>query len=358
MVSWRCGHIVIFDNLRFLLAVHPVLQRFVNGKSNMQLSQRSPSLNWEAVPINPSGQRMAWAWFRPAAIPTGIMFLIPAELFADASVVAGLSLRRLIAFAGLDPGQILCWTVNGMNFDAIGGGSPLLDQILPSPPAGGSLSVSVWMAVTPHPAWPTAPQYAPAYSGPVRGTPAYGAGAISTDDQHLLDAIEANWKDVLALEVRIGSLRKEIGSVTARLGSLNRDLNSHERLVCTSKDLGDWADCRRALRDATMVMARSVKEIDLGTTSGAGKRHQFEEIHRNHVVLRMPFPEIKQAVNEFETYRKILQSVIGAAQASLSRGGREAEMHANSFLQRVHAKAMAKRKVGKFLFSKSFPPPG
>jgi hypothetical protein len=323
----------------------------------MLLSQRNPSANWEPVPVDPSGQSVVWTWFRPVAVPTGLIIAIPAALFADSRIVAGLSLRRLVALTGLEPGQILCWTINGVNFDAMSGTSVLLDQILPYPPHAGNLEVSIWMAPIPQPAWPIISAYPVEYSAPMMGNPAYGAATISSEDQLLLEAIESSWKDVIALEVRVASIRKEIGSVTTRLSSLNRDLSSHERLVCSTKDIGDWADCRRALRDAITIMARSIKEIDLGTTSGAGRRHQFEEIHQNHVVMRLPFPGIKQAVNEFETYRKILHSVIGAAQASLSRGGREAEMRASSFLSRIHAKAMSKRKTGKFLFSKSFPPP-
>ena len=321
----------------------------------MLIFQRTPSVNWEPVPVDHTGQRMVWAWFRPATVPTGMMFVIPEALFVDG---VGLSVRWLVACAGLDPAQVHCWTIQGMNFDAVGGTSGLLDQSLPSPPNGGDLEVSIWMVVISQPGWPGVSTHSAEYSAPAVAYPGYGAASISSEDQLLLNAIESNWRDVLALDVRIISLRKEIGSVSSRLSSLNRDLTSHDRLICTSKDVGDWADCRRALRDAIMVMARSVKEIDLGTTSGAGRRHQFEEIHQNHVVLRIPFPGIRQAVNEFETYRKILQSVIGSAQASLSRGGRDAETRANSFLQRIQAKAMTKRKAGKVLFSKSFPPPG
>lgn len=324
----------------------------------MLLSQKNPSLSWEPVAVDRSAQLVFWAWFRPAAIPTGMMFTIPATLFAEPTTTAALSIRRLVACAGLDPSQIVCWAINGMNFDAVGGASPFLDQVLPRPQHAGNLDVSIWMLVAVQPQWPTPIPFPPAYASTPPVQTGYGAGTISNEDQQLLDLIESNWKDVIALEVRVASLRKDIGAVSARLSSLNRDLSSHERLACTTKDLGDWSDCRRGLRDALTVMSRSVKEIDLGTTSGAGRRHQFEEIHRNHVVLRLPFPGIKQAVNEFETYRKILQSVIGAAQASLTRGGRDAEMKATAFLQRIHAKATSKRKQDKFLFSKSFPPPG
>jgi len=322
----------------------------------MLISQKNPSSNWEAVPVEASGQVAFWVWYRPAAIPSGLTIAIPSTLFADARFSPILTLRQLVARTQLDPALILCWTIAGITYDAAGGASPLLDQVLPAPQPGTNLEVTVLLNVLPAAAWPPVPAY-PNNFGMAQPTQPTGSG-LSQEELLLLDAIESNWKDVLALEVRVAGLRKDIGQVTARLSSLNRDLTSHERLVCTTKDLGEWSDCRRGLRDAMTVMARSIKEIDLGTTSGAGRRHQFEEIHQNHVVRRMPFPGIRQAVNEFETYRKILQSVISAAQASLNRGGRDAEMKASSFLQRVHAKTMSKRKESKFLFSKSFPPPG
>ncbi len=81
----------------------------------MLLIHRNPSVNWEPVPIE---VRIRWPGFGsdPTAVPTGMMLVISAALFVDPSLVVGLSLRRLVAFTGLDPSQILCWTINGMNF--------------------------------------------------------------------------------------------------------------------------------------------------------------------------------------------------------------------------------------------------
>jgi hypothetical protein len=311
---------------------------------NMLIASRNPSTNWEPLPLEPSGQIAAWVWFRPGTIPTGLMFLVPAVVYTDPRMASRMTVRQLVAATGLDSGQICGWSVGGMSFDAAGGASPLLDQIVPSPANGGNLEVSVWMAGMTQPGWPSAAAYSQQQFQPTMTPAGPISSGVSALDAQLLEAIEIAWKDVLQLESRVATQRKELSSIVARLSSQNRDLTAHERLVCTSKDLQEWAEIRRALRDTMHVMARSIKEIDLGTTSGAGKRHRFNEIYQTYAVPRISFPGLIQAVNEFDTYRKILQSVISAAQAALARGSRDADMRASSFLQRVHAKAMSRRK--------------
>ena len=272
------------------------------------------------------------------------MFAVPSSLFSQADLSPRLSIRQLVVATGLDSAQILCWTLNGMTFDGGGGTSPLLDQLLPPPVAEVNLDISVWMTPAQQPLWPGFPPAFPGFSDSATGPPAFAAGSVSATDAQLLDAIESTWNAVLNLETRVATMRKELGSNISRINSLNRDLSADERRTCDSKDIQDWNDARRWLRDSHSVLSRSVKEIDVGTTSGAGRRHKFEEIYRNHVVPRLPFPGLTQAVNEFDSYRKILQSVIAAAQASISKAGREAEQRANSVLHRVAAKMRASRR--------------
>jgi hypothetical protein len=179
---------------------------------------------------------------------------------------------------------------------------------------------------------------------PAEAQSAYTPISGSDADSRLLDAIDSCWSSILQLETRVSSIRKELSSSLARLNSLNRDLSSDERRTCDSKDLQDWNDARRWLRDSISVLSRSVKEIDVGTTSGAGKRNRFEEIYQKHVVPRIPFADLMQAVNEFESYRKIIQSVLASAQASISKASRDAEQRANSVLNRVAVKMRASRR--------------
>lgn len=307
----------------------------------MLLAQRNPSLNWEPVPLDPSGQQVAWVWIRPAVIPAGLMFALPATLFVQPAIQPRLTVRQLVAASGLDPSQILAWTVDGQSFDALGGTSPNLDQILSPHTDGSHLEISVWMIPWTQTAWPAGPAAQAVYP---QQQPAYTATGCSNEDWQMLDAIDSCWNGVLQLEARVGSVRKELTSSISRLNSINRDLNTDERRFCDSSDLQDWSDARRWLRDSTLTLSKSLKEIDTGTTSGAGRRHTFDDIYRNHVLPKVPFPGLAQAANEFETYRKILQSVLASATASLSRAGREAESRANAVLQRINAKVRSRRR--------------
>ncbi len=301
-------------------------------------------MNWEPVPLDPSGLNVAWVWFCPAAIPNGLMIAVPSTLFADPNILPRLTLRQLVVAIGLDAGQILCWAVSGMTFDAAGGMSPLLDQVLPPPATGSNVDVSVWLVPLNQPMWPAG---APSVSGfpvPADGQPALAGGMGSEADQRLLAAIDSSWNGIQQLEARVGTIRKELGSIVSRLNSLNRDLSSDERRTCDSKDVQDWSDARRWLRDSLSVLSRSIKEIDVGTTSGAGQKHKFEEVYQKYVLPRIPFSGLAQAVNEFDSYRKTVQNVLASAQANISRAGRDAEQRASSILQRIGAKMRASRR--------------
>jgi len=304
----------------------------------MLLEQRPPSANWESVPLEPSGQLAVWAWFRPASVPNGLMLSLPAALFANPELAGWLSVRPMIIAAGLDPNRIYGWGVNGMSFDAAGGMSPLLDQPLPPPPVGANLDVTVWMIPVMPPAWSDSSSVIPippAASGPAAyATP----GNLSQSDFQMLEAIGTSWDGILQLEARVSLVRKELTGALSRVSSLNRDLNSDERRTADSRDIQDWSDARRWLRDSQALLSRSVKEIDLGTTSGAGQRHRFEEIYRKYVEPRVAFAGLAQAVNEFESHRKTIQNVLASAQATVARSGRDAEQRANGVMQRIRTK--------------------
>ena len=312
----------------------------------MLLAHRPPSVNWEPVPLDASGQYAVWVWFRPASAPYGLTISIPPVLFADPQIAQRLSVRGLVAATGLFEERILCWALNGHSFDSAGGTSPLLDQILPAPAIDNNLELSIWIEPWPQPyqspEFPFSGTELTGQAGVQSGMPT-GSGC-SDADWRLLDAIESSWNGILQMEVRLASIRKELGSSIARLNSLNRDLSADERRTCDNKDKQDWQDARRWLRDSLSALSRSVKEIDVGTTSGAGQRHKFDDIYRNYVATKTSFPGLGQAVIDFESHRKTVQNVVASAQASLAKAGRDAEQRANAVLVRIAATMRAARR--------------
>lgn len=303
----------------------------------MLLAHKSPSLNWEPIAVDSTGQQVVWVWFRPPNIPYGLMLVVPFPLVADSQSLSRSTLRQLTALTGVTEERILYWTLGGITYDGVGGTSPLLDQPLPVPPPGTNLDFSVWIE--------PAPTAAAAIAAPTMMSANYGASpGSSNSDSRLLEAIESTWNAILQMETRITSIRKELASNLSRLNSLNRDLNSDERRTCDSKDIQAWTDARRWLRDSISTLSRSVKEIDVGTTSGAGQRHKFEEIYRKYAVPRKPFAGLAQSVNEFESYKKTVQNVLASAQANIARAGRDAEQRANAVLTRISAKMRSIRR--------------
>ena len=283
-----------------------------------------------------------WCWYRPANIPLGITVLIPVTLLSDPQIAGCTRVANLIAAAGLDARQLTCWSVNGMMFEAAGNGSALLEHPLPVPPSGDQMEVSVWLGPIQSGNWTAVPTM-PASQSTEAHQAAYAPSGSGADAQHL-DAIAECWNGVAQLEVRVGSLRKELTSAISRLNSLNRDLNSDERRLCDSKDVQEWSDARRWLRDSISSLSKSLKEIDIGTTSGAGRRNEFQSIYQNYVSKRIPFPGLAQTANEFETYRKILQSLMTSAQSNITKAGRDGESRANSILQRIGQKVRSRRR--------------
>jgi hypothetical protein len=305
----------------------------------MLLFQRNPSINWEVLPLEQTGKIAIWVWYRPPASPYGLMFSVPGALFQTPSTASMLTVRRLVATAGIDQERILVWSVNGVTFDATGETSSFLDNPIPPVAPGMNQTVTVW--IEPHPSM----QFAnPAPAMVAAPFPAQTPNYASASDAQLFEAVASSWDGILLLESRVSSLRKELNGVASRLNSLNRDLNSDERRAADSKDKQDWQDARRWLRDSLALLSRSMKEIDTGITSGAGSRHKFDDIYNTYIVTRKPFPGLSQAVIEFESHRKTVQNVVASAQASLAKAGRDAEMRAQSVLRNIASKVRSIRR--------------
>lgn len=301
----------------------------------MLLAERNPSPNWEPIAFAPQGQCAVWVWFRPATLPTGLMISIPFAAFAEPSTAGLLTIRQLVTAMGLEASQVLGWSVNGYQFEGAAGTSPMLDQVLPAPAPDGQTQVAVWMEMSQPGMW--------AQAAPVpQAMPTASAG--SPLDARYFDAIDSCWNGIRQQESKVGSIRKQLDQLAVRLNSLNRDLTPEERRASDNKDTKDWLDARRWLRDSLATLTRSIKEIDMGTTSGAGQRHRFEDIHRQFVAPRIPFTGLEHAVIEFESYSKTLQNVISSAQAAITRASRDGEQRANGVLTRIGMKSRSTRR--------------
>ncbi len=312
----------------------------------MMFEQRPPSTQWEPVPLVPNGPFSLWGWFKPAHAPTSVALRTPPELWQNPAIVSLLTVRHLAEATGID--WLHSWMVYGQSYVVDERTEPFLEMTLPVPPAGVDPLVVLWM----HPEAVAVPAAAPllpvAGSLPVAGrlpaaSLASGVLPLGVDPGPLFEQIEYYWSAVLQIESDVRRVRMQLEQAVGKLASLNRDLSTDEALAADTLDKKEWQDTRRWLRDCMGGLSRSIKEIDVGTLSGAGQRHRFEDLIKNYVQPRIPFAGLPQAAIDFEMHHKTAKNVLTAAQTALNKGSTDGERRASMVLQRIAGKVRQKR---------------
>ncbi|MCA9080889.1 MAG: hypothetical protein KDA58_10045 [Planctomycetaceae bacterium] len=291
-------------------------------------AMRPASIQWEPVPLH--GTSLAiWCWFKPPQAPQDVLIQLPPELWQ--MFPGGPTLRILLQATGIDPAQMQMWVANQtpviMGPQTVG----LLDQ--PLAWSASPLVVRMHMAGV-----PTEPS--PMVAAPRAGLPTV---APNTDAmEHVYQHIEADWQVVQQIETKMDALRKQLNGMAGRLKSLDRDLTPEEVTASDSMDKREWQDIRRWIRDAAAGVSRAMREFDVGDVSAAGSRNRFVDLYQQQVVPRTaPNPHL--LANEFEIYRKMVQTQFQKMQSATQTGARDGEQRAQTFLSRIGAKIRARR---------------
>ncbi len=298
-----------------------------------QFSARPPSMTWEMITLADAPQSFVWTWFKPSHVPHGLVLTIPDETYRTHPHPVQLTLRNLLQSAGVEPSWVAMWSLYGVAYDGQQGTTPFLNQAIPEPAPGVDRSIVVYLHAPPV---ATAPQMlTPQMPGPVleeTGQPT-----------ELFERMGADWKASLHLEKELDMLRKQLAGMASRLGSLNRDLSPEERLHSSREDQDDWQDARRWLREAASRLSRFIKEHDVGETVYAGKKKRFESIYDQFVVPRQRFNGCDQVQQDYEAYRKMLQTLVNNMRATYSSAGQDGERRAQQVLSRIAAKVQNSR---------------
>ncbi len=299
----------------------------------MAFVERPASSQWESLPFADSPDHHLWVWFKPEHLSDGLVLRIPDDVFQTYPQRGTLTARRLFQLAGVDASSVATWTVHGLAYESHGGQSPLLDYPLPAPTpdADPNIAVRIHQQMA-------APPVIPA-SIPMPGSVAETSG----DFLAAYERMEADWQVTRQLESQLATVRKQVVNLQNRLNALNRDLSPEERLHADRKDRSDWQIARRWLRDLSTRLSKVIKDQDIGETSNAGRRKQFEEIVEQHVTTRRPLDNVTQWQREFESYRKAVQSLLLTMNSVLSSARQDGEQRADQILKRIAATVRGSR---------------
>ncbi|MBI1345560.1 hypothetical protein GC163_04660 [bacterium] len=300
----------------------------------ISFDERPPSTNWEAISLGNSSLAL-WSWFKPTHAPHSVAIRLPPELWQTPGYASLLTIRELAEAAGID--WLIGWTLYGQYFPVDERTAAYLDMPLTPAAAGIDPLLILWSQPVAMPQ--SIPAMAPA--------PAFQAGASDLapgeDPRPYWESMAYHWDGFLKIENDLRRIRMQLEQSASRLSSLNRDLNSDEANAADNLDKKDWQDARRFLRDSASVLSRSIKEIDVGLTSGAGQRHKFADIVSQYLERRVPFVGMKQTAVDFEMYHRSAQNTLSAAQSALTKGSADGERRASLVLNRIAGKVRQKR---------------
>lgn len=302
---------------------------------------RPASQTWERISFAECPQASACVWLKPQNVPHGLILMVPEETYrVDPQFAAKLTMRRLLQAAGIEPGWVSTWHLNGVAYDGMNGTSPFLDHAIPPPVMGVDPNIVVCINAAPvvqpvsvvnAPPVDATPQPAPA-SVPAR------ASAEPVTVSEVFDRMDDDWNASLVTEKELKRLRKQLLDMLARLKTLNRDFSPQERLHSSPQDKKDWLDARRWLRDSSTRLSRYIKEHDIGYTSAAGQKKWFEQTYQQYIVPRERFDGLRQAQRDYATYRKVVVTLQTNMHTAYAQAAQNGERRAQQILTRVAAK--------------------
>lgn len=300
--------------------------------SHVPFNARPASVNWEPYLLVDSLQLWAWVWFKPTFLPQGLVVKIPDETYQKYPQRHELTLRSILDTVGIEPSQVLMWYLYGTPCESQNGTNPLLDQAIPDPPAGVDPNIHICMQVA-------QPHAVPAVQPPPLPQPTAHSSTNSHRAADLFELMESDWQASTKIEKDLTVRRKQLVDMANRLNTLNRDLSSEERMHADNQDKAAWQDARRWMRDVAARVSRYIKEQDMGETTYAGKKKWIQQIYQDYVEPRRDFDGMEQAQREFESYRKMVQTLLGHMHTAYSNAAQDGERRAQQVLSQIASKA-------------------
>jgi hypothetical protein len=167
-------------------------------------------------------------------------------------------------------------------------------------------------------------------------------------------ALDALWKTILGLEASIDSSRLSMDALRAEMESaFKKALTVDEKVNALQADVVQWNNAKNRIHYALPKVREFVHRATWA--AAVPERKRLEEIVRNHIEPRIPFPEVDKVRESLEHLQKDRQILFaqGSTVSQECRGILAEIQRALSTLQRNAAenarrKRDAKRQKGKF----------
>jgi hypothetical protein len=239
----------------------------------VNFSKQPPSKQWAALKYR--GDKFAEVWFKPEDEPFALTFRIPQSSFQIPGLGQRLTIETLLKAVGLATEEVESWHPQSNDL-----GHPL------SPPPQDVPYLNLYVTLKPPP-----------------------QAVASTDscDPEIPEAkwqeLEARWKAILELEASMEALRVSMEGLRAEMdASSRRTLTTDEKVNAPNADVAQWNKAKSRALYALPKLREFIHRFTWATATP--ERKKLEELFKNQIRSRIPFPQMDKVVEQLENLLK------------------------------------------------------
>jgi hypothetical protein len=286
----------------------------------VSFSEQPPSKQWAALTYR--GEKFAEVWFKPDGEPFSLMFRIPQSSFQIPGMDQRLTTENLLKAVGIKAQEVESWRHEGASHAGMNESDAELRHLLP-PPLEGVTHLNLYVSLKPPPQ-----TVAPKESG----------------EPEIPEAkwqdLEGRWKAILTLEASMDSSRISMEGLRAEMeASSRKTLTPDEKEHALNADVAQWKKAKSRVHYALP----KVKEFIHRSTwaLGAPERKKLEDVFKNHIRPRIPFPQMDKVAEQLDNFLKDRQ-VLSAHGVSVYQECKSISADVQGALRTLQSNAAAK----------------
>jgi hypothetical protein len=247
----------------------------------VNFSEQPPSKQWAALKYR--GEKFAEVWFKPEGEPFALTFRIPQSSFQIPGVDQQLTTENLLKAVGIATEEVESW--RGASQSGMNGSNSELSHPLPPPPQDVT-HLNLYVSLKPPPQTVTPNE-----------------SCEPEIPEAKWQELEARWKVILNLEASVDALRISMEGLRAEMeASSRKTMTPDEKVHALNADVHQW---KKAKSRVVYALPKVREFIHRATWApGAPERKKLEELFKNHIQPRIPFPQMDKVAEQLENLLK------------------------------------------------------
>lgn len=249
----------------------------------MSFLDQPPSKQWAVLKYR--SEPIAEVWFKPSEEPFGLTIRIPQKSFEQPEIRLRLTAENLLKALGIQAEEVESYRLEGATPTDRMGSEEERGQPLARPrPEVSHLTLLIRV------------------KGASQAVESAENGEQEIPESKWQD-LEARWNAIQGLEASIDTLRISMEGLRTEMESSSRKtLTMEEKVHALNADVAQWNKAKSLVVYALPKVREFIHRSTWAT--GAPERKKLEELFKNYIRPRIPFPQMDQVLEELESLLK------------------------------------------------------